>query len=411
MRSPIYPTLVRAITFLAALSAIPITAPAQGDEINGGRGRIITTTPVKPGRKPSRKPRMQPLIVKVTPTTGSLTVVAEPKAYISVVPLNGDDPDEGTVPANEKAIIFNDLPPGRYRVTAQLQGHRSDPKEVVIKRNTPDTVTLSLVPITYNLTINSNVKSAGVMYRPKTGSQGQQMMMMRLQDGHAVLPNLPPGDYELEIEPEEGGYNQLRTSIEVAGDKTVELPLERIVTSSEFSWADRNDWDAPNSWHVKSGKLFIDRDGLAIPRNTSFRNYKDFLLVSQVNMVNGIAASFALRVKDADNYYLVQLTGPKADEPYVLRGFVIQKGVLQRFGTTIPLSSYTATLKQNQFFKVELLMVDNNIKVTLEDHDTGEPFTLGVLTDNNRTFSRGAVGLAARNGEQNEVGRFIVIPK
>jgi hypothetical protein len=125
-------------------------------------------------------------------------------------------------------------------------------------------------------------------------------------------------------------------------------------------------------------------------------------------MLNGVAASFVVRAVDKQNYYLIQLTGAKADEPYVLRGFIIKNGTPQRMGSAIPIDGFSATLKANQFFTISIKGKDNSFAVSITDSQTGDVLPLGILADPNRNFKVGAVGLAVRDTEQNEIGRFIV---
>ena len=147
---------------------------------------------------------------------------------------------------------------------------------------------------------------------------------------------------------------------------------------------------------------------MALPSDISYSHYKDFQLSTDVRMMNGIAASFAVHVVDPQNYYLVQITGPNADEPYVLRGFIVKNGVDQRFGRTIPTSQFSETLKLRKFFHVVLTMTDADITVRVQDSETGDLLKLGNLPDPSRTFRIGAVGIAAREGEQNEVSQFAI---
>jgi hypothetical protein len=108
-----------------------------------------------------------------------------------------------------------------------------------------------------------------------------------------------------------------------------------------------------------------------------------------------------------DNYYLVRLTGAKADEPLLLSSYVVRNGVKERL-QSVPIAHLSSTLKANQFFKISLKMNDNNIDVSIADSQTGDYFPLGVLTDPNRRFSIGAVGISVEGKEQDQFGSFIV---
>jgi hypothetical protein len=90
----------------------------------------------------------------------------------------------------------------------------------------------------------------------------------------------------------------------------------------------------------------------------------------------------------------------------MLRGFTVVNGVSQSLGS-IPIEGFADAIKANQFFKASIKMTSNNISVSISDK-RGEFLPLGVLSDPNRNFPIGAVGMAARGNEQNEIGRFLV---
>jgi hypothetical protein len=343
-------------------------------------------------------------VVRVTPTTGTLAVAAEPNATILVEPVSGGEGQEGTIPPDERIFIFNDLKPGRYRVAAELDGYQPAEKQVLVVSNKPSPVTLNLRPITYNVTINTNVASGEVRYVTK----GEPPRFAQIQSGKAVLPNLRAGKYDLDIRPGEVGYQTLLASMTLPGKTSFDVELKKLLSTKSLfpAWTSLDDWDAPAEWHVASRKLEVKGRGIAIPRDESYRYYADFQLISDVNMLNGVAASFVVHYVDTKNYYLIQLTGAKADETYVLRGFAVVNGVSQRLGT-IPIEGFAETMKPNQFFKVSIKMAGNNISVSIPDNQ-GEFLPLGVLTDPNKNFPIGAIGIAARDNEQNEIGRFIV---
>lgn len=343
-------------------------------------------------------------VVRVTRTTGTLAVAAEPRATVLVEPVKGGEGQEGTIPAEERIFIFNDLKPGRYRVAAELDGHQPAEKQVVVVPNKPSSVTLNLSPITYTITVDTNVSTGEVRYV----TEGETPRFAQIQTNRALLPNLRAGKYDLDIRSGEPGYQTLLATITLPGKTNFKVELKNLLSTKSLfpTWTSLDDWDAPGSWQVAARKLLVKGRGIAIPRDESHRYYADFQLISDVKMLNGVAASFVVHYVDAKNYYLVQLTGAKADESYVLRGFVVVNGVSRNFGT-IPIEGFAETIKPNQFFKVSIKMMGNNINVSIPDTQ-GEFLPLGVLTDPNRNHLIGAVGIAARDNEQNEIGRFIV---
>jgi hypothetical protein len=411
-----------ALTIVLAFALPKAAAAKERQDLEGGTGRVripAERQPSAPASAPKVRTvtsvRVVPVIrtIKVTPTTGTLSVATESLTDIFIEPLSKGKTRrraktlQGTVPNGERVFVFNDLQPGRYTVRAELKGYQPANKEVVIFANKPSSMTLNLVPITYNVTIETNVSQGEVRYKTKD----ELPQIVPLRNSRVVLSDLRPGKYDIDIRSEELGYQTLLGTIEVGEGKTsFKAELKRQLSKETFSavWSYLEGWDAPDAWHIVSRRLLVNGRGVALPRDESYRHYADFQLSSDVRMINGVALSFALRAVDAQNYYLIQLTGAKADEPYVLRGFLVKNGVAQRLQPSIPIDGVAGTIKPNHFFNVSVTAVGNSFKVSTVDGETGDVFPLGVLTDPNRNFTIGAVGIAARDGEQNEVGTFTV---
>ena len=442
------PLLTARVVATLVLSVVALTAgapQAHGQDIVGGAARTDLSGGAGAGGG-SRggggggggSPRKRPTVrntattttvrtvtrtktVVVTPTTGTLSVATEPGAAILVEPLRGGDALEGEVDRDERLFIFNNLKPGTYRVAAELDGYTDAEKEVTVVANRPASVTLELRPVTYNVNIVANINKGEVRYAPVVGHKDPttgeikytptgETRLAQVQNGRVTLPNLRTGTYGLDIRSDEVGYQTLLDTITLPGKTDYDVKLNKLLSSKTFSatWTNLEGWDAPTGWAVETRKLVVRGPGVALPKDESFRYYSDFQISSDVKMLNGVAASFVLRAQDKQNYYLIQLTGARADEPYVLRGFLVKNGVPQRIGAPIPIDAFASTLKDNQFFNVSIKATDNNFNVSITDSQTGDLLPLGILSDNNRNFRVGAAGIAARDTEQNEIGRFIV---
>lgn len=347
----------------------------------------------------------------VTQTTGSLAVAANSNANLLVEPINARKAEgqRGVVPDGERIFIFNGLQPGEYRVAGTLAGHHPAEKEISIKANKNFSVTLDFEPIVFSVTVTTNVSTGELKY----ALAGQTLAnVASLQNGRVQL-KLPVGTYTLEITPGEFGYEPRRETVLLDHDQTIDLTLTRNLTTDTLSptWtkAELQGWEMPTGWHADSKRnLLVKGPGMALPREVGFRHYKDFRIASSVKMNNRVAASFALRARDSKNYYLLQLTGENSDEPYVVRLFIVKDGVERRLrAITIPRSSATA-LANGEFFSVSIKMIDFQITVEVEDSQTGASYPLGVLTDPDHNFAVGAVGIGARNNEENVIGLFVV---
>ncbi len=405
---------------VAATLALAISASSvmTGQKV-GGTGSTKASGPSGGGASPSRRTNaavktvIKTVIERVTPTTGSLSVAAESNATILVEPIKvkKGEGQQGIVPAEARLFIFNDLKPGRYRVAGTLDGHHPVETEVIIAANKSQSATLIFRPILYSVTINTNISAGELKYAP----QGQPLSNVAPIQNRSVKLDLPRGTYVVEIIPADFGYETMRNTFSLTADQTVlDVPLKRIVFTTDTlspTWtsAELQAWDMPAGWLADSKKnLSLKGPGVALPREESYRHYKDFKLSSSAKMLNGFALSFALRAQDSQNYYLLQLTGEKSDEPYMVRLFVVKNGVEQRIlAIPIPRDGRKA-MGAGQFFAVTIKMVDYAITVEIEDSETGAPYPLGVLTDPARNFAAGAVGIAGRQNEENVIGRFVV---
>lgn len=404
------------ISFLVLLTGS--TSLVAGQRVGGAGGTVKENTPSLPP-SPTRRTNapvrtvIRTVIERVTPTTGSLSVAAEPNATILVEPIKIRNAlgQQGLVPTGERIFVFVDLKPGRYRLAGTLAGHQPVETEVVIAANKSQAATLNFRPILHAVTINTNVTTGEL----KHAREGQPLSNVVPIQNKSVRLELPAGNYVVEITAAEFGYESLRKSFSLTEDQTVlDLPLRRIVLTTDTlspTWtnAELQTWDMPAAWRPDSKKnLVVKGAGIALPHAEGYRYYKDFRLSSSARMMNGAGLSFVLRARDPQNYYLLQLTGEKSDEPNTVRLFVVKNGVEQRI-RAIPIPRAGAkAMAPGQFFAVTIKMIDFAITVEIEDSETGAPYPLGALTDPARNFAVGAVGIAGHADEENVIGRFVV---
>jgi hypothetical protein len=408
--------MLAALLLLCGGRSVAFGQPGKGDS-----GTVATPSKPKPlPNSPSTKVRtvVRTEVRYVTPTTGSLAVAAEPNASLLVEPLKlakppkGGKPEalEATVPEGQQVFIFNDLKPGLYRVAGTLAKHYPKETTVNIKANEPSAVRLDFPPIYYSITINTNVPTGDVRYAP----EGEPLnRVAAIVNGKAQL-SLAEGKYTTAISTNVYGYEIKRQTIEVRRDQVVVVNLNKNqITLAPFSasWTKSGlqEWEMPAAWGEDKQKLLVKGTGVGLPSpQGGYRYYKDFKLTSDARMVNGVAVSFALRAQDSRNYYLVQLTGAKSEDPHVLRLFLVNGGVARRI-MGIPIPSYASRpMDAGRFFTVSMKVIDFDITVEIIDTDSGAPYPLGKLTDPEHSFAVGAPGIVVRENEENLIGRFIV---
>ena len=332
-----------------------------------------------------------------------------------------DESPTGTVPENENYFISEPLRPGCYRVTASLDGYKPDEKLVRIGPNELKGVSLDLEPILYKVVITTNVESGDVRYAPvevskdpKTGEQKYRQVglprLVYIKNKSASLPELRGGTYGFDVN---GGvdyepYNGVVTVPGGDNKETIELPvtLTYLRSTATFSSLTSDQWDLPANGNIGKGLLTMKGPGVAIPHLEIYRHYRDFEIVSDVRMINGMGASFVVHASaDKENYYLITLTGPNAAEPYKFSGFLVKNGVPQRI-MSVSISHLKETIKPNKDFLVKITVKDNNLDVRI--NEAGKYVPLGVVVDPNRNFSIGAPGVAGGKDEQTQFGSFLV---
>ncbi len=403
---------VKAIILATLLICATLPAAAQ----EGGTIKIIPPSNPTPRPRPPRKKATKvesATDVKTAAKTGSLVALAAPNAKL-LLELEGsqneEDDREGQIEGGQSHFIFTGLKPGRYRISVELEDFEdasgnNGVQFVIIKEDAPAVAAFNLRRRTYNVTINTNVSAGEITYSAK----GETARIGTIRANKVVLPNLPAGKYDIEIRPTELGYQILKHSIIVGeGQTAFKVDIDRKLSAGVLAanWTTLNGWDAPQGWTVSTQKLLPKGRGVALPRDESVRYYADFEMVCPVKMVNDTAASFVLRAKDKQNYYLIQITGGKADERYVVRGFVVQNGVERRLPNELLVTDQSIS---RDFFTVTIKCIENRIKVDISTPD-GLDLSLGELHDANSTFSVGAPGIAIRNLEDVEVGFLHVKP-
>jgi uncharacterized protein (DUF736 family) len=294
-------------------------------------------------------------------------------------------------------------------VAATLSGfHEVEKTSILIKRNESQTVTLDFEPVLYKITVQTNVDG-----ELKYGKEGEVMKSVDIQNNRTTL-YLPAGDYVAEVEPAEPVYKTERKQFSVAGDASIELRLKRIefskdTLSANWTEPELRNWELTGQWQPSSKTLIVKGAGIALPRDESKRYYKDFTVISDIKLTNGVGAAFALRAQDSRNYYLLEFTGPQADEPLYVRLFTVTNGVEQRIQAIQIPNAAASTLKNSQSFTSIIIKVNNNtFAPEIYDNNTATNYPLGVLIDPNRKFSAGGVGIASRQNAESVIARFII---
>jgi hypothetical protein len=228
--------------------------------------------------------------------------------------------------------------------------------------------------------------------------------------GELALDRLTPGQtYDVRFELED--YVPLTKSVRVeAGAKAVvDAALEPLPTSGPFEdafIAGLANWEAPATWKAAGGVLTVEGPGVGMGRDS---RYRDLDMLFGLRLVDARGAAWVLRAKDAKNYYLFVLGGPKGRYPNQLRTYVVRDGAVDTESpdSVLPI---VAPLEADETYRVRIQVRGNVIQQWLTPSSTGEEISVGLFADVKRAFSLGRVGFAAPFGESFQINGLSVRP-
>ena len=395
---------------------------------NSSAGR--RTTPAA-----SRVRRVAPTVVretKVVPVT-VLTVTTEPGAIVSFAKV-GSLPKRD-IPADQDGFaIYNDIAPGIYTVVATKDGFETaEADSVTIVPQRAQGLDMGLKPITYRLRIQTNVTGGDVLFAPaiETGKDAKGNILSRQLGNYCVVPiqpngiaeitDLKKGYYDIDIRPSALEFEAKGTGVKLPEDiyqddgsttalKTFNINLDKKISTEEFStvWT-AADWNLPASWRLDRG-MQVKAEGIALPRNERYLYYTSFELVSNVKLKDGRSIGFVVRAVNPKNYYLLEISGARAEVPNTARLFAVVNGVPKYLNAASTLA-FKKTLESADGFRVIVRSDDTSdtgFSIWIEDSNTGEAHGVGDLKDQNNTFRKGAVGIAGFQNADFEVNYFRV---
>ncbi len=264
-------SLFLAVVFTPCISDAQITRIPIVDAAKNSRPATTTRR-----RRPVGVRRVERVVVTKTEKVrvSNLTVTTEPGAAITLSSAaKVAKPYKREITADRDGnAIFDELPPGNYKVTASKDDFEPEEVEkVVISPQKSHGLSMDLTPITYSLKIDTNVTGGDILFAPAinkgkdaSGSiiseqLGNYCVVQIKPNGEAVIPNLKKGYYDIDIRPSSLEYEQKGTGINVPEDidrggdenelKTFQIDLEKKISTETFStvWTS-GDWILPAKW-------------------------------------------------------------------------------------------------------------------------------------------------------------------
>lgn len=353
--------------------------------------------PQQPSRtaRGGRQPAVGSVLISVNDSEVSPSVFAELNILI-----DGAPPPANTIRVipEEKQILIGDVPVGECRLVAVHRLVAKDEVRIRVQPGQQAQYSLKLKPALVRLTVICEPGSrvyVNARYYAEVPAAGRTGIL-----------EFPPGEAALECVHEEFKPKAFKGQF-APGDQEVELPLERIAFSGDFSdgfGECTRFWNAPASWRCENGGLKVAGEGTGLLRD---RIYKDFRAQFVLALENQKGVAWVIRARDESNGYLFQLTGPAGNPPSLLRSFIRQDGntrLLKSDPVIDDLSQPGATLEVHIDATAET--IKHFIKAS---RGAGEPEPLSVLTD--KIFRTGTLGFATVDSEEFRVYFVHVQPK
>jgi hypothetical protein len=352
------------------------------------------------GETEIKQSRPEYVLADLTPTTGAVQIAMGTLPETAVVLIDGQKPAKVTRKAGNQIQIDDvDAGPHTLRITHPTIGDYEEKIEVQGGVITPISPVFREAAVSFivrsepgaDVFIDNNLEG-------RVGERGELRVSTKYR----------PGRHTVRVEKEKFKPAQKNEEFPV-GEAVVELKLTRSLSTDEFAdyFLDGAiHWEAPKEWQVKRGRMTIDGTQVGLLKD---RLYDDFKMIFDVSFTNGKGAAWVVRAQDKQNFYLFQLTGPKAQNQNTLRYFVYQNGQPRLLGSvpvvenlSKPDDSFTITVEAKGPVIKHYLQVKSAPKAA-------GPELISTVTDN--TFSYGGVGFGAKDDEEFVVFLINVIPR
>lgn len=217
-----------------------------------------------------------------------------------------------------------------------------------------------------------------------------------------IFNKLGPGEHAIRVVKDKFETARLTKRFGV-GEETLDMRLKRKVFSEGFAdqfLGGASDWDLPKTWQVTKGKMRVRGAGASTTVGlVRDKEYADFKASFDVIFANGKGATWVIRARDKENYYLFHLMGPNGAEPNRFYSFVVQDGKLKQLRPPefIPLKLNGQGASFLISVEAKGPSIKHFIEISNDPQATGQR-PLSVLTDS--TFSSGSVGFTSKDGEE-----------
>jgi len=328
-----------------------------------------------------RQSRFEVIRADLVSTKGTILINSvEPDAVILI---------DGKKPANVriKEVELQDVPDGTHTLRIEHPNIVPFEKKIEVKGGKATIVDPVFTIASVTLAIRSEPEAAiyiDGMVHGKTSETGEY-----------IIQNIKPGPHKIKAV-KTGYVPNEQTKNFNTGKAELDLKLTRFSTEFSDVFADGiKNWVTPKTWRASSGKVEVSGPGIGL---LSDKVYGDFRFEFLVSLRNGKGAVWVVRARDEQNYYMFQLSGPKAARPNTFRSFICKNGTIAEI-ESIPVVEDLS--RPGDLYTILVEASGDEIKHSIRVRSTprdDDPQPLGSLLD--RTFCCGTVGFGTKDGEE-----------
>ncbi len=231
-------------------------------------------------------------------------------------------------------------------------------------------------------------------------------------DGRVAF-SLPPGKHSLRVSKD--GYQEWvkDVSLSMANNSVAErAELVPIPNSAEGEWqpslGGRKWFPQTSGWKFEASGAVIRGDKLVLFDTDSSRDfnfYRDFKLEFDAVFSNGKGLAWAARAKDANNYYLFEISNPQTSP--TLNFYVCQDGKLEWKDSQRIVEKLD---KKGDSFHITFEAKGGRFDtgITIASAPSAKPHMIGVFQDD--SFTYGGIGFRGKDQSESLLQSFFVIP-
>lgn len=304
-----------------------------------------------------------------------------------------------------QGVILNKVPVGKHRLKVSKEGYVDLNKEIEVLPGKQSFISAQpeLAMVTVSLTSLPGARVyAGSVEKAIVPSDGR------------VAISLPPGRHSIRILKE--GYQEWtrELSLSLANNSVAErVELVPVPNSAEGDWQPslgaRKWFPQTNSgWRFEAAGAVIRGDKPVLfdtESNRDYNTYRDFRLEFDVVFTNGKGLAWVVRAKDANNYYLFEISNPQTSPTFNF--YVCRDGKLD-WKDSQPIVEKLD--KKGDSFHITFEAKGNRFDtgITIASAPSAKPHMIGIFQDD--SFSYGGVGFRGKDLSESLLQSFFVIP-